>query len=141
MRLAQLSSATLILVVMGGCSTLGIRGAIDHHRIHSQEVELGDTPAEVRSVLDPGEARLDARTSRPPEVFTKDGKNVQILYYRSGWVSDGLSTDDEFTPYIFEDGRLVAIGWTALGGPKNVAQRDQRSITNVDSTTKVYVKD
>ena len=29
-----------------------------------------------------------------------------------------MTTDDEFTPYIFEDGKLIAIGWHILGGPK-----------------------
>jgi len=46
---------------------------------------------------------------------------VEILYYRSGWQRDGIVTDDEFTPYIFNDGVLVAIGWTTLGGPKTQA--------------------
>ena len=80
--------------------------------------------------------------SRPSEAFIKDGKKVEILYYRSAWTSDGLMTDDEYTPtpYVFENGRLVAIGWTTLGGPKNVAQRDQRSITTIRNSTRVVVE-
>jgi hypothetical protein len=40
---------------------------------------------------------------------------------RTGWVSDGLTTDDEFTPYVFTDEVLTSIGWVALGGPKTTA--------------------
>jgi len=41
---------------------------------------------------------------------------------RSARQPDGLTTDDEFTPYIFNDERLVRIGWQVLGGPKALGQ-------------------
>ncbi len=44
---------------------------------------------------------------------------VEIYYMRTGWVSDGITTDDEFTPFIFNNGQLVGIGWASLGGPKS----------------------
>ncbi len=34
----------------------------------------------------------------------------------------GFVTDDEFTPYIFNDGKLVAVGWQTLGGIKSQGQ-------------------
>jgi len=36
---------------------------------------------------------------------------------RSARQPDGLTTDDELTPYIFNDERLVGIEWQVLGGP------------------------
>jgi hypothetical protein len=55
-------------------------------------------------------------------MYKKEGILVDILYFRSGWNSDGLTTDDEFTPYIFNDGKLVAVGWQFIGGKKSQGQ-------------------
>jgi len=35
---------------------------------------------------------------------------------------DGMKTDDEFTPYLFIDGRLVGVGWAIVGGPRTKGQ-------------------
>ena len=43
---------------------------------------------------------------------------MTIIYVRSDWYSDGQSTDDEFTPYVFENQSLVSTGWQKLGGIK-----------------------
>jgi hypothetical protein len=56
-----------------------------------------------------GEAQI-----KQPDRYVKDGVNVEIIYFRSGWQSDGLTTDDEFTPYLFNDGKLVAISTATL---------------------------
>tara|TARA_B100001057_G_C22305445_1_gene739954 strand:+ start:315 stop:593 length:279 start_codon:yes stop_codon:yes gene_type:complete len=48
----------------------------------------------------------------------KDGKTLYIHYQRTSHVNDGRNTNDEFTPYVFENNKLVAIGWAHLGGPK-----------------------
>jgi hypothetical protein len=66
-------------------------------------------------------------------MYKKDGTLVEILYFRSGWQPDGLTTDDEFTPYLFNDGELVAVGWAILGGPKTQGQAPPE--TNVHTTT------
>jgi hypothetical protein len=63
-------------------------------------------------------------------------------------------TDDEFTPYVFADNTLVAIGWTVLGGPitsgnaaaaaYNAQQRSQalmdlsNALLNPQSNTSFY---
>ena len=61
---------------------------------------------------------------------------------RTGRQPDGLTTDDEFTPYIFNNGKLVGIGWHLIGGPKTQGQAaDTYKITNQNtnkSTTVVY---
>ena len=58
---------------------------------------------------------------------------IEILYFRSGWQSDGITTDDEFTPYVFNDDVLVAIGWATLDGPKTQGQSRPRQ--NIYRTT------
>jgi len=68
-------------------------------------------------------------------MYKKEGVLVEILYFRSGWQSDGLTTDDEFTPYLFNDGKLVAVGWAVLGGAKSHGQTTPQ--TNIHTTTVV----
>ena len=73
---------------------------------------------------------------KQPDRYVKDGVNVEIIYFRSGWQPDGLVTDDEFTPYLFNDGKLVAIGWAILGGAKSRGQAG--TTVNVYNSTIVY---
>lgn len=58
--------------------------------------------------------------NRPMEsAQLKNGKTVDVFYMRTDWYEDNLTTDDEYTPYVFVDGQLAAIGWDVLGGPKS----------------------
>ena len=52
--------------------------------------------------------------------------------------ADGLTTDDEFTPYIFNNGKLVGIGWQVLGGPKSQGQATSDIYIQNRNTTIVY---
>ena len=42
----------------------------------------------------------------------------EIAYIRSGNVKDDANTDDEYTPYLFQDRTLIGYGWSAVGGKK-----------------------
>ena len=84
-------------------------------------------------ILQPSQSRLSNTEVKQPDMYKKEGVLVEILYFRSGWQSDGLTTDDEFTPYLFNDGKLVAIGWVILGGAKSQGQTTPE--TNVHTTT------
>ncbi|BAV32430.1 hypothetical protein SCL_0106 [Sulfuricaulis limicola] len=97
--------------------------AIDDYRLVSDQVQLGDKKERVLAILLPTQKSLPAGTTRIPDQFVKDGAKVEIHYIRSGWTRDGLTTDDEFTPYIFNNGVLVGVGWTVLGGPKTKGER------------------
>ena len=72
------------------------------------------------------------------DKYMKEGIAVEIIYFRSGWNSDGLTTDDEFTPYIFNDDKLVAIGWQVLGGAKTQGQARDSIYYDNSSSTIVY---
>lgn len=63
--------------------------------------------------------------------------NVEIFYMRTGRQADGITTDDEFTPYIFNDGKLAGIGWSLIGGPKSQGQATSDTYINT-TTTIVY---
>lgn len=96
-------------------------------------ISLGMTKVQVIETLQPSQVRLKNTAIKQPDMYTKDGVLVEILYFRSGWQSDGITTDDEFTPYLFNDGKLVAVGWAILGGAKSQGQA--RSQTDVTTTT------
>ena len=74
------------------------------------------------NILIPTQLNLPSQFSKPPEKYIEDDKIKEIFFFRSRSFADGIVTDDEFMPYIFEDNILVAIGWTAIGGPKTQAQ-------------------
>jgi hypothetical protein len=110
-RLWKFSAAFLLC----GCVSPWALTARDYERVALQ-VNLGDSKAEVIEILGPTQHRLRSHEKKPPDRYIKNGVNVEILYFRSGWQSDGLTTDDEFTPYLFNDNVLVGVGWQALGG-------------------------
>ncbi len=78
----------------------------------------------------PSQKTLTTSQRKRHEEYDKDKVRVEVYCFRSSQQPDGITTDDEFTPYIFHDGKLVAIGWTTLGGPKTQAQPVPRP--NVD---------
>ena len=65
-------------------------------------------------------ADLPKSARKNSDKYLKDGVKVEIYNMRSARQPDGLTTDDEFAPYIFNDGGLVGIGWQMLGGPKSL---------------------
>jgi hypothetical protein len=119
-----------LIVAMSGCAALEeqiveaeIEDAISKYNSSATEVSLGDPKEKVLSMLGPSQQGLRGALRRPPEAFSTDQETVEIYYFRSGWTRDGKSTDDEFTPFVFRNGRLASIGWQALGGPKSVGER------------------
>jgi len=107
------------LVFLSGCANVAaINDSISGYAKVSNQISLGDSKSKVLAILEPIQAGIEADSKKPSESFIKGGVNHFIYYARSGRVPDGLVTDDEFTPYSFENDSLVAIGWTYLGGTK-----------------------
>lgn len=111
-----------LAICLASCGNLEIMSTISNYDAVANQVELGDPKDKVLSILLPTQDGLSKSYSKSPEKFTSNGKQVEIYFFRSSWQSDGLTTDDEFTPYTFIDEKLVAIGWAALGGPKTQGQ-------------------
>ena len=109
------------ILLHGGCTTAIQRAALEHAQV-SQNIQLGDTIENVLATLQPTQAGVPRQARKLPDRFERDGKRIFIFYARSGDQPDGLTTDDEFTPYVFENGKLAAIGWATLGGPKTQGQ-------------------
>ena len=94
-----------------------IQSAIRRYHQVAPMINLDQSKKEVLNVLLPTQEGL-GEYGKPREAFKLDGKTVEIYYMRSALISDGATTDDEFVPYSFVDGELVAIGWQSLGGAK-----------------------
>ncbi len=120
MRYLPIAYVTIACLFLAGCGLdqeLRIDGVItDYHRLAPQ-IHLGDSKEKVHEILGPLQDRLGSTERKPSQAFQQDGKLLEILYFRTQRIPDGLTTDDEFTPYIFIDGKLHGIGWTALGIP------------------------
>ena len=126
-------------LMLSGCmpSSYEIDSAISKYRSVSSNIELGDSKKDfVRNVLSV-QSDLDSEYKKEPDRYIKKGVKVEIYYLRSSRQPDDLTTDDEFTPYVFNNGKLVAIGWASLGGPKTQGQAV--SSTYVDNSNSVIV--
>ena len=125
-------SLLLALAVASGCGTYldpspymaarRIDGAIFAYHAAAQQIELGDSKERVLSLLEPTQSGLAGRERKSPDRYQQNGTTVEIYYFRSGRQPDGLTTDDEFTPYLFVDGTHVAVGWAGIGQPSSRAQ-------------------
>jgi hypothetical protein len=128
MRLMMIVLACSLLLT--GCDSKLKTAIASYHNVAPQ-IELGQPKDHVLAILNPTQQDLPLRQRKAPEQFiNKDGVRVEIFFFRSHTFHNGILTDDEFAPYIFHDGKLHAIGWTAIGGPKTQAQpRPETNIT------------
>ena len=120
MRFLSIACGALAYLLLLGCgldAQFRIDEVItDYHRLAPQ-IHIGDSKEKVTEILSPLQDRLGSTERKPSQAFQQDGKLVEILYFRTQRIPDGLTTDDEFTPYVFIEGKLQGIGWTALGIP------------------------
>lgn len=66
------------------------------------QLEVGDSYENVRGTMGTPEFK---------EAFSSDGKEYQVLFYRTQHMhSDGETTKDECTPLIFSEGKLTSWG-------------------------------
>ena len=129
--------ALLVLLTVSACPGIQIDMSISKYNAVADRVQLGDSRNKVLSILNPTQKEMPQNSKKNPDKYIKNNVLVEIYYFRTGRQPDDLTTDDEFTPYLFNDGKLVAIGWHVLGGPKSVGQVIQPApVTNV--TTIIY---
>lgn len=73
---------------------------------------MGEPEHQVLAKL-PDQAALGGR-GKEREALVANGQLIEVYYFRSGNIPDGRITNEEFTPYVFIDGTLMAVGWMAL---------------------------
>ncbi len=124
------------VLLLAGCAGLvsPYQQTVDDYMAAYPQVELGMNKVQIAEILTASQSRLSSSEIKQPDRYMKDGVAIDIIYYRSGWQSDGITTDDEFTPYLFNDNKLVAIGWHAIGGAKSQGQATD-TINNTSSST------
>jgi hypothetical protein len=132
---APLAMCFGIVLSVSGCAVM-IDSAISKYNEKAPQISLGASKEEVLAILGPTQDGLPANARKQPEQYMKDGVKIDILYFRSGRQPDDLTTDDEFTPYVFQNGRLTGIGWSCLGGPKSSGQVVPR--VNIQQNTVVH---
>ncbi|MCK4883206.1 MAG: DUF3192 domain-containing protein [Candidatus Omnitrophica bacterium] len=114
---------SLVVFLMYGCTTTSdvIDEAVREYYTVQDEIKIGDSKEDVLALLELSQSHLKPVSQKPSARFTKDGSVYDIYYVRTGRVPDGQTTDDEFTPYIFENDVLIEIGWDYLGGEKRTS--------------------
>lgn len=128
MRKTILAIVIVIAAVAAGCNNVG--PAVRAYQIAAPQIQLGMSKEQVLAILEPTQEGLPLSLRKAPEQYYQDGKRVEIYFYRSYSNYDEVLSDDEFMPYVFHDGKLQAIGWTALGGPKTQSiPRPEQNIT------------
>jgi hypothetical protein len=118
----SLKKLGLIFLVLSFIGCNPYLSTVDEYMLASPKVSLGMSKSEVIEILQASQKRLSNTEIKQPDIYKEDGVIIEILYFRSGWQDDGLTTDDEFTPYVFNDDKLVAKGWAILGGPRTQGQ-------------------
>lgn len=134
----KMATAFLIAVLLSGCVGMQIDSAISEYEAVAGQVELGDSKDKVLAILEPSQEGVPKRARKSSEKYIKEGVRVEIYYMRSARQADGLTTDDEFVPYLFNDGKLVGIGWQVLGGPKTQGQATSDTYISNQNTTIVH---
>jgi len=131
-------SIILTSIFLVGCMPeIYIDDAIKSYNSVRHQISLGDHKNKVLAILHSSQNELPSEYAKASESYLKGKTVVEIYYARSVRQADGLTTDDEFTPYIFNDGKLVGIGWASIGGAKSQGQATSR--TYVNQTTTVVV--
>ena len=114
----------LVPLVVCGCASTGYVDRLDQIRAHNREninrLTIGMTKAQALSVMGTQtyEVEWGRRINNPYRTETirsKDGESVLLIfYYTDVKARDDAITDDELTPLVFEDGKLVGWGWSYL---------------------------
>ena len=126
---------TLLFIFLSGCAIVQIDGSISEYQKVKKQISLGDSKEKVLSLLDPIQPQKSSY-SKGMESYMQGNDIIEIFYARSLRQADGLTTDDEFTPYTFKNGTLVAVGWASMGNVKTQGQaRDINNTTINNSTT------
>lgn len=125
---------TILAISLSGCEA--VNSSIRKYYAVAGQIQLGDSKEKVLEVLMPTQEELPFDEMKPADFYMEGKDHMEIHYFRSGRQPDNLTTDDEFTPYVFKNGVLIAIGWKTLGGPKSFGKVvPPANITNIHHTT------
>jgi hypothetical protein len=125
---------SLLAFLLNGCVQVQnpevlIREEIKKYDVIKSEISLGDTKNKVVGLINNYHKSFHESFRRDSESYIKEnGVVVDIHYALTNHYRDGLISDDEYTPYIFNNNKLVGIGWSLIGGPKTQGQIKRQTI-------------
>lgn len=108
-----------LTLYVGGCQLINlanqvaISSEVAEYNESANKIQLGMRKSEVFSIL-PDQSNMPIGGLQPQLLRTEDGTLVEIYFYRNSLILDNRKTDDEFTPYLFANDTLIAIGWVAI---------------------------
>ena len=140
----------LLAVVLSSCFLLaGCQTSVNEFTLAPAKyatvknaVSLGMSKVQFDRIMQPVVDVTVDRAKRPDETYTENNSIMNIVFIRSGFVEGYGFTDDEYTPYVFRNDRLVAWGWRAIGGVKvtaNDIRKEKAKATRVEVKNKVQV--
>ena len=110
----------IAVIIVSGCGgpNYHLNSSLNEYKKVSGQIELGDMKENVLSILLPIQKALDEFPifQKLPEKYIKDNVLVEVYFMKSSHQYGSPRTDDQFTPYVFNNGKLVGIGWAILGG-------------------------
>ena len=112
----------IILICLGlvGCAVLSRQQIRYENRKNLLKLSVGMTKEEVFNVMGVGQPNpLDVtvmvHNPYKSETLRAGDKIFEVIYYYTDLKKDeGIITDDELTPLIFDEGKLIGWGWRFL---------------------------
>jgi len=128
-----------VAIILSSCMT--VREGVEHYRANIHRVSLGMSVEEFTAIFASTQREIGESNTRPTQRISRDGSIFDTYFIRSGWIPDSETTDDELTPHVFKDGKLISIGWEAVGGMKRTSHdiaREEAEIRKAEaSATKI----
>ena len=89
------------------------------NRSNLNKISLGFTKSEVLNIMGTSTIKTsDGTIVTSPfrnETMNENGKSYEILFfYTDTKKTDGVITDDELTPIVFNDNKVVGFGWSFM---------------------------
>lgn len=108
-----------VTFLITGCATLSEIRATNRERLN--KVSIGMTKEEVLNIM--GTKRINAyddmslveviNNPYKTEILRGKDRTFEVLYYYTEHKrADGAISDDELTPLVFDEGKLIGWGWS-----------------------------
>lgn len=122
---AILACLVFVLMIGGGCQTISTATAVNRENLlkltigisREEALEIMGTEDFIATYWPGGGLVLEVTINNPyrSEILQGKEKTFEIIHYVTDVKrDDGAITDDELTPLVFDDGKLIGWGWSFL---------------------------